>query len=321
MPAPTPRGRFVWHELMTTDPRAAARFYKAVMGWRTQRWEQDPSYTLWLTADGPLGGLMALPDDAKRMGAPPNWLAYVGTPEIDATVDRAMALGARVITGPLDVPGAGRFAVMADPQGAVFAPYRAAAEPPGHQGDPRLGEFSWHELATTDPVAALAFYSDLFGWEKTEAMDAGPPLGVYQMYGLQGKSMGGIYTKPAEQPGPPYWLCYALVRDAVTAAGKVRALGGKVLNGPMQVPGGDWIAQCLDPQGAAFAVHSLPRPVAAKGTHSAPATPARKPRTASRAHAAPRGKRRPRRKPATRKRVKRTTKRRPRKAARRPRKR
>lgn len=334
MPAPTPRGRFIWHELMTTDSRAAERFYKAVIGWRTEKWEQDPTYKLWTTANGPIGGLMALPDDAKRMGAPPNWLAYVGTPNVDATVDRAMALGARVLTGPLDVPGVGRFAVMADPQGAIFAPYRAAGDPPGHDGEPRLGEFSWHELVTTDPVAAFAFYSELFGWEKTEAMEMGPALGTYQMYGFEGQSIGGVYAKPADIAAPPSWLCYARVDDASAAARKIEALGGRVLNGPMEVPGGDWIAQCLDPQGATFAVHSLPQPPGARRPDPAAVMPARTAKRTSKASAKATAKRKPSRAsrkirkrpvktraPTARKRAKEATKRKAKKTGRRPRRR
>jgi predicted enzyme related to lactoylglutathione lyase len=119
---------------------------------------------------------------------------------------------------------------------------------------PPVGHFSWHELATTDPEAAFAFYADLFGWEKTSAMDMGP-MGVYQMFGPGGVPFGGIYRKPAEQPGPPAWLHYARVPDTNAAVETVRQKGGQVLNGPMEVPGGDMVAMILDPQGGPSAVH------------------------------------------------------------------
>ncbi|HXV85402.1 MAG TPA: VOC family protein, partial [Gemmatimonadales bacterium] len=251
------RGRFLWHELLTTDTRAAQPFYKTVVGWGVEAWDQDKTYQMWMTKTGPVGGIMTLPEDARAMGAPPNWLTYVGTPDVDATVRQATQRGARVLKEAFSIPKVGRMAVLADPQGAVFAAYT----PDGWSGPspvPGMGEFSWHELATTDPVAAFTFYHALFGWDKTDSFDMGPELGLYQMYGLagSGQTMGGIYRKPAEMPAPPNWLPYALVPNADRAADRAKAAGGTILNGPMEVPGGDRIAMLLDPQGAAFAVHS-----------------------------------------------------------------
>ena len=119
---------------------------------------------------------------------------------------------------------------------------------------PPLGDFSWHELTTTDDLAAIDFYFDLFGWESTGEHDMGP-MGVYRMYGRHGKMLGGIMKKPPEQPGPPAWLHYARVPDVNRAAATTRELGGQVIHGPMEVPGGDWICMGMDPQGGMFAVH------------------------------------------------------------------
>jgi len=203
------------------------------------------------------------------MGAPPNWLTYIGTPDVDATVRQAEELGAMVLKGPDDIPNGGRFAVLRDPQGAVFAIYRSPASAVGPAGDkPAMGDFSWHELMTTDPEAAFDFYQRLFGWDKTDAMDMGPDLGTYQMFSGGGASMGGIYRKPAAAPAPPHWLPYAYVPDSKKAAALATARGAKILNGPMQVPGGDWIVMAVDPQGAVFAVHS-PGAAAAKPAKSA----------------------------------------------------
>lgn len=255
-PSPeTPRGRFVWYELLTTDPKAAQRFYAKIIGWGTQAWEQDPSYVFWMNGGRMIGAVMALPDEVKRMDVPPNWLAYVGTPDVDETARGAARLGGKVLKEPSDIPTVGRFAVLADPQGAVLCAFTALGEAPGHDGSPQLGEFSWRELATTDPEGAFRFYSELFAWEKTDAFDMGE-MGLYQMYGRKGSTLGGIFRKPAEMPGPPAWLYYVKVKDVKPAAEQVKKLGGKVLNGPMEVPGGDWVVQCLDPQGAAFALHS-----------------------------------------------------------------
>lgn len=266
-----PRGRICWHELLTTDTDAAAKFYTRIVGWGLMPWEHDPSYRMWTVGGKPVGGLMALPEDAKRMGAPPNWLWYASTPNVDDTVRQATGRGAKVLSGMSDVPNVGRMAVMSDPQGAVFAAYQPSGETPGHDGKPKVGEFSWHELATTDWKSAFDFYHALFGWEKTDAMDMGP-AGTYQMFGRMGITVGGIYNKPPEMTAPPHWLCYAKVPNADKAAALAAKLGGKVVRAPMEVPGGNRIAQCMDPQGAAFAVHAVPAAAAA------PKKPAAKPK-------------------------------------------
>jgi hypothetical protein len=139
----------------------------------------------------------------------------------------------------------------------MFAVFTALGDAPGHEGPPNKGEFSWHELMTSDYQAAWDFYSKLFGWKVTSTMDMGP-AGMYQMYGRDdGIPMGGMFNKPAEVQGPPAaWLYYAKVDDVNATVETVKKNGGQVLNGPMEVPGGDLIAQCMDPQGAMFAVHS-----------------------------------------------------------------
>lgn len=256
MPAKTPRGRFVWYELMTTDPDAARRFYPEVIGWSTQPWEEDESYVMWMNGESPVGAVMALPDEVKAMDVPPNWLAYVAVPDVDATAKQAAELGGKVLREPEDIPKVGRFSVIADPQGAVLCAFQPAEAPPGAEGPPKVGEFSWNELATTDHEAAFAFYSELFGWKKTDAMDMGE-MGVYQMYGLGDQPLGGMFNKSAEMPGPPSWLYYIRVENVDEAAERVKGMGGEILNGPMEVPGGDRVVQCMDPQGAAFALHEL----------------------------------------------------------------
>lgn len=253
-----PRGRFVWYELMTSDPEAAISFYSQLIGWGTEAFEgSDPPYTMFTSSHGPLGGVMALPGEAREEGARPHWHAYVDTPDVDATAARAEKLGGRVYVPPTDIPNTGRFSVLGDPQGAVFAAYHSATGEPAPDAPPEVQQFSWHELATTDPDAAWAFYTELFDWQKGEGMDMGE-LGIYQMYNAKGSEipLGGIFKKPAEMPGPSAWLLYVRVPDVHDGAETVKRLGGQILNGPMEVPDGDHIVQCLDPQGAAFALHS-----------------------------------------------------------------
>ena len=277
-----PRGRFVWHELMTTDPTAAERFYPAVTRWGVTPFPDNPSYRMWTVGQTPIGGVMALPPEARSMGAPSQWLPYVHVPNVDDSVRQAQSRGGTVYTAPENIPTIGRFAVLADPWGATFAVFTASGNPMGHDGDAELGEFSWHELTTHDVGAAFDFYHTLFGWEKRHAMDMGP-AGVYQLYGRGGRDLGGIYKATPEMGGRARWLCYVRVPSADTAAASVSAAGGKVFHAPSDVPGGGRIAMCLDPQGAAFAVHAAPavsasrKPAANKRPKKAKAKKAAKP--------------------------------------------
>jgi hypothetical protein len=248
------RGRFLWYELMTKDPKGAQTFYASVVGWGLQPYNDlGMPYVTFTRGGTPIAGCMQLPDDAVKMGAPPHWLAYIGTPDVDMTTSQAIGLGARTYVAPQDIPKVGRFSVLADPQGATIAFYTPSNEqPPSHA--PEVGDFSWHELATTDPGSAFEFYRTLAGWEKTGEHDMGP-MGIYQMYGRTGQTFGGMFRKPAEMPAPPHWLMYIRVPDVRVGADAVKANGGQVLHGPVEVPGGDWIVQCMDPQGAVFSLH------------------------------------------------------------------
>ncbi len=246
-------GHFVWHDLMTTDTEGAIAFYHDVVGWGTQAWD-DSDYTMWKAGNEALGGVVRLDDEAAR-NVPPHWLAYTTVPDTDAAAKKTVELGGQVLHGPADIPTVGRFAILADPQGAVFAVFTPSDGPPGPAGAPKNGHFSWHELATTDHEAAMSFYTDVFGWSAIEDFDMGE-VGIYRMFGRDKTTLGGMYNKSTAAPGPPYWLYYVMVRDIDTAVKTVDAKGGKVLNGPMEVPGGDRVAQCTDPQGAAFALHT-----------------------------------------------------------------
>lgn len=253
------RGRFVWYDLMTRDAEGAVPFYKAVVGWGTEPWEGEQPYTMWTGPRGPLGGVMDMADVAPDEAAP-HWLGYLGTDDVDATTARARELGATVLAGPQDIPSVGRYALVRDPQGAVVAFFSGEGDTPSDEGPFQSGDFSWHELATTDPDGAWRFYSELFGWEETGTFDMGE-MGMYRMWGSPGgEPMGAVFKKPPEMPGPSAWLFYAQVDDVNSATESVKRSGGQVLNGPMEVPGGDWIVQCMDPGGAAFALHQKAAP-------------------------------------------------------------
>jgi predicted enzyme related to lactoylglutathione lyase len=256
------RGRFAWHELYTPDEAGAHAFYSKALGWKSQSWDQDPSYQMFVGPSGPLGGTVSDPNGT------PHWLAYIGTDDVAATVEQAQRLGGKVVKELQTMPNGGSYAVLADPQGAEFGVYASTAAH-GKETQPKRGEFSWHELATNDYKAAFGFYADLFGWERMAEHDMGP-LGVYFIFGADGVQKGGMFDKPAEMKGPPSWCAYVRVKDVNQTVKKTKGARGTLINGPMEVPGGDWIAQFLDPYGAMFAAHA-----AASDVKSAAAPPPR----------------------------------------------
>jgi predicted enzyme related to lactoylglutathione lyase len=248
------RGRFLWYDLMTTDPQAAQAFYAKVAGWGLQPYtDLGMPYTMFTRAGTPIGGSMRLPDEAVKVGAPSHWLAYIGTPDVDRTVAQASKLGARTYVAPQDIPTVGRFAVMADPQGATIAFYTPANSQPASHA-PAVGDVSWHELRTSDLDGALRFYQQIAAWEQTGSEDLGP-RGRYQMFGREGHTLGGMIRKPDDLPAPSHWMLYIRVPDILVAVDAVKESGGQVMSGPREVPGGDWILQGVDPQGAMFALH------------------------------------------------------------------
>jgi predicted enzyme related to lactoylglutathione lyase len=239
-------GSFLWHDLMTTDPGAASDFYPKVLGWKSEAMEGS-DYKVWQTPKGMSGGTSQLDSDSKT---PSHWLAYVGTPDIEATIDKAKELGGSVVKEIQEMPSVGKYAVIADPQGALIALFEPESADHADSG----GSFTWHELTTSDLEAAWDFYSELFGWSKEGEHDMGP-MGIYLLFGQDGKQLGGMYKQPPDRPGSPSWLSYMSVPSAADAAEATKDAGGQVANGPMEVPGGDLIAQLIDPQGAFFAVH------------------------------------------------------------------
>ncbi len=249
-------GRFVWHELLTKDTKGAVAFYSEVIGWKTELFKDagPKPYTMWLGSQGPLGGVMELPEEAQKMGAPSHWMGHVEVADVDATFAKATAKGAKTYVPPTDIPKVGRFSVVADPQGASISLFRPNEPMTAHDSS-KHGEISWNELITSDAKAALAFYGDLFGWKVLQEMDMGP-AGTYYIYGQGDKRYGGIMTKTPDMPMPPAWIYYIQVDDIESAIARATSKGGKKLMGPMDVPGGTRVAQLTDPQGAVFALHA-----------------------------------------------------------------
>jgi predicted enzyme related to lactoylglutathione lyase len=240
------RGRFVWHELVTPDANAAHAFYGKTIGWKPQPWDEDASYVMFAASRGPIGATVA------GNGSAPHWLPYIGTGDIEATVELAKRKGGSVVKDVATLSSGSRHAVLQDPYGAKFGVYESA-EDYGKITPPQPGEHSWHELISTDHEGAFDFYSALFGWENQVEHDMGP-MGKYLIYGAGSVPFGGMMTLKSG-PGPN-WLSYVHVKDVNQTAKKVKSAGGRVINGPMEVPGGDWIVQAVDPQGAMFAAHA-----------------------------------------------------------------
>lgn len=244
-------GTFVWFDLSTEDMASSTRFYTALMGWTTEAWNAGGGmpYTMFKGEDT-FGGVMPLPKEAKDMGAPPNWMGYVAVNDVDAACVKTGQLGGRVLVPGTDIPEVGRFAVVADPAGAVLAVF--ASKNPGEG----TNAVAWAELSTTDPDASWAFLSAMFGWKHADRMEM-PGGGVYQMIrAAEGEAFAGMSKA---QPGMPMsaWAYYFACADCRAAFTKAKEMGCTELYAPMQVPGGGWAALLVDPQGAAFGLFSM----------------------------------------------------------------
>ncbi len=257
-----PPGSFIWYELLTTDIAAAADFYEAVVGIKIPR-EATPGpmdYRMIETPGGlHVGGAMQLTKEMQEGGAFSGWFGYISVPDVDAAAASVTAAGATVHMPPTDIPNAGRIAMISDPQGAPLY-IMTPAPPPGAEDmdslcyDPeKHGHVAWNELHARDQAAAFDFYASQLGWEKSDAMDMGP-MGIYQMFKAGGtdRAIGGMMTSP-DMPHP-VWLYYLNVPDIDAALESAKANGGTLLYGPGEIPGGQYIVQATDPQGAMFAI-------------------------------------------------------------------
>jgi predicted enzyme related to lactoylglutathione lyase len=247
-------GKFFWYELMTSDPEAARKFYGDVVGWGTQE-SGTEGYRVFTVGEGrAVAGLMELPQHLRAENVPPHWIGYIAVDDVDDAVDEIQEEEGTVHRAPFEIPGVIRLAVVADPQGAAFVVAKGLMPaPPSElpQGTP--GTVGWHELYAEDAEEVFDFYESLFGWTKTEAMDMGP-AGVYQMFATGGSTtVGGMMDKPEQMPRPA-WLYYFNVPALDAAIERLNVGGGHVIVGPIEVPGGLWIVQGTDPQGAHFAL-------------------------------------------------------------------
>lgn len=257
-----PLGSFIWYELMTTDPEGAHAFYGSVVGW-TIAAHSDPQsasggmdYRMIVRDDGGnAGGVLKLTQEMRDNGARPCWLGYLYVPDVDAAIAAIVADGGQVQMPATDLP-VGRIAMVTDPQGAPF--YLMKPTPPPGQEDATSDVFSmdqpqrvrWNELSTSDDLAAVDFYTRHFGWTQEGEMDMGE-LGKYRFFQKDGVGLGAIMPRMPEMP-VSLWSYYIGVDDIDRAVKAIEAGGGKLLFGPMEIPGGEFALNGMDPQGAAF---------------------------------------------------------------------
>jgi predicted enzyme related to lactoylglutathione lyase len=251
----TKPAQFVWVDLMTKNMAASAAFYRKIVGWQAADFGQaSHPYTVLSINGVGVGGLMPVPDEMK--GCDLLWTGYVGVDDVDAYAKRVEQAGGKILRPAVDLPSVGRFAVVADPHGAIFMLFRPAPgdeNPPPSARENEPGRVGWHELHAGNGEEAFRFYSELFGWTQADVFDMGA-MGKYIIFAAGGAPIGGMMTKSPEMPGNPQWLYYFNVESAKAAAERITQAGGKVCMGPHEVPGGQWIVQAQDPQGTLFAV-------------------------------------------------------------------
>ena len=245
------RGSFAWYELLTTHASAARSFYGGVVGWEAKD-ASTPAfpYSVFSAGQTEIGGLMELPSEALRMGAEPRWVGYVAVDDIDDTVARLKQLGGSVFVPPTN-SNIGRVSIVADPQTATFGIVSALTRGEPVAEPPLPGSVGWHELLAVDGSKAFAFYSELFDWQPVPRDK--DRLEPYQLVSAGGRTNVGMFTKLPRAP-VPFWLYYIEVADIALAAARVKEGGGRVVQGPMELLGGSWIARCIDPQGAMFSL-------------------------------------------------------------------
>ena len=245
-------GRFVWHDLMTTDIERAQAFYTELFGWRIEvmdMGEMGP-YPMIYAGEGGIGGMIAMPADA---GAPSHWIAYVTADDVGEAAARGDASGGATCVPPTPVPNVGTFAVVTDPTGAAVSPFVSVhPDQPEEAGPPPAGTVCWNELLTTDAGRALPFYRSVFGWGHG-TIDMGP-AGTYHLLKRDGKDVAGMMELPPGAVPRPLWVPYFAVADVDAGFASATAMGAREHFAPQDIPGVGRYAMLADPTGAVFSL-------------------------------------------------------------------
>jgi predicted enzyme related to lactoylglutathione lyase len=241
-------GTFCAVDLAAADVEKGKVFYAELFGWD----HGDPyrGWTPCLLGGKIVAGIFSQPEDQREAGIPSNWVNYVSVADAESDAARAAELGARVLAEASDVGEGGRIAVLADPQGAPLALW----QPRGFAGAQLVnapGALTMNQLNTSDPDAAAAFYTDLFGWKVAQVADGDTPF--WSVLNAAESLNGGMMRLPEGAPAPPHWFPYFVARDLEEDERRVAELGGRTLAPIVSVPAGRlFVAQ--DDQGAVFGV-------------------------------------------------------------------
>lgn len=248
-------GTFCWINLSTPDPDAAKSYYGELFGWNYDDQARDNGgFSMARRYDANVAAIYRREAQERAQGLPPHWNNYISVSDTDAAAARAEELGGSVFEEPFDVSDAGRTAVLVDPTGAMFWVWQPRKHiGAGHVND--LGCLTFNELSTTDPHAAIEFYSSLFGWS-FERMDAGDGPGYWVIGnqaaagGLNG-GMRELSGENASSGAQPIWIPYFTVDSAASTSQTSEALGGSVQHGIAKAGAGT-VAVLTDPTGAVF---------------------------------------------------------------------
>ena len=244
------RGVVARYELMTTAPAAAAAFYGQVLGWTTE--SSTDGQTSFVGAGGPFASVSAV---QRRML--PQWLSHITVESLPMALEMAETLGGLLMSIPAALPGLGRHGLLRGPGGSLISVVELSDAPMSSEGDAVRAAVAWNESTTLHFEDDWNFLSGLFGWLDRGTMTH-PDGRQYRMFGRTheiGDGLGGHSTLSADLSAPS-WVIYFSVPDLSPALVAVRAQGGRVTSTPMQLPNGDWVVRCLDPQGAVFALLS-----------------------------------------------------------------
>jgi uncharacterized protein len=245
-------GEFCWTDLGTTDIVRAKKFYQGVFGWKVRDASMgagNGNYSLMRLDGKDVCGLYPMPPAPKRTKSRPSWRPYVAVKNASAAAKKAKSAGGKITMGPTTVMDRGRMATIQDPTGAGFAVWQAGSR----QGvilEDRAGTVCWHDLNTSKPKAAAKFYAAVFGWKTQNKDIAG---NEYHLFRLGDESVCGMWPWPAKQL-PPSWVTYFEVADCAKSVAKANRLGGRIVMGPIAVPGMGHFAIIADPQGATFGI-------------------------------------------------------------------
>jgi predicted enzyme related to lactoylglutathione lyase len=240
-----------WVDLATPDIEAGASFYAGLFGWEVPERPNSAEIGGYRRAEldgADVAGMMPL----MQEGQPSAWTTYIAVDDADATAAAVKENGGSVLAEPMDVMDLGRMAVFMDSTGAAFGIWQAGT----FAGAARVNEpgaFTWNELATRDVGASKQFYTAVFGWDY-EDHDMGE-MGTYTEFKVGGDPVGGLMDVTGRLPDevPAHWMTYFAVDDTDAALERVKAGGGSVSFGPIDIPAGRF-AIVTDPAGAAFSV-------------------------------------------------------------------